>query len=697
MPSSNPVQPTITAAGLAAIFNAQSTGVEFAISHIAFGTGQYNPNGTETALQAEKVRVPIAGGGRISPTQIQIYAIAQAAAGNPFFVGEIGFFGDGGATLLAVYSSTATPNLFLSDTVSTSVSYALGLAALPANSVTVTIDPSASAALLIMGAHVAAADPHPQYVQKVNGVAFYDATLTFNLHAQIIGDDGLVYQSVQANNIGHAPSSSPTWWVPLYNYGDTPVTGLTNANVTLSSTQAARAHITFSGALTAPINVVFPTWVKEWTVVNNTTGAFSLTCKTAAGSGVVIPQNGSPTVITGDGTNITLPAKNVAPATQPQHAVQFQQVQSRGINSSGAQSFGAPGVMPTSVAGGTVLLNGAGTYTLPLSSTVPQGTRVTIIASAATLLPNGADTLNPQDSTPVASVLFTSGDSLTVELSGTQWIGISGTITERPAFDIRYAKLAGLSTQPFDVGPASAPTHALQLQQATGRLLRTTIYTNPAGTLQSSVDGSAYAPASSTFTPLSSTAAVTVEMVGAGGGGGGAGATGASQCSFGAGGGGGGYAYKRLATGFSGVTVTVGSPGAGGVGTGAAAAGGTTSFGSLVSATGGGGGTSGAAVTPPGNPNGSGAQGAGVAADINGQGGVGQFGLGYSVSLGGEGGYSQLGSGGPFTSSGTGAGVTGNFGGGYGGGGGGAANTASNAAHTGGVGICGIIIVREYS
>jgi hypothetical protein len=332
MPTSIPLQPTITTAGLAAIFNAQNTGVEFALTHIAFGTAQYTPDGSETALRTEKVRVPIAGGGRISPTQIQIYAIAMAVAGNPFFVGEVGFFGNNGATLLAVYSSTGTPGLYLSDTVATSVSYALGLAALPANSVTVTIDPSASAALLLMGNHVTAADPHPQYVQKVNGVAFYDPTIAFNQGAEIIGDDLLVYQSAQANNIGNTPSSSPAWWVPLYNYGDTPVAGLTNANVTLSSTQAARAHITFSGALTANLNIVFPNWVKDWTVVNNTTGAFSLTCKTAAGTGVAIPQNGSPTKIRGDGTNIGQLPENVAAATQPQHPPQIGQVQSSASN-----------------------------------------------------------------------------------------------------------------------------------------------------------------------------------------------------------------------------------------------------------------------------------------------------------------------------------------------------------------------------
>jgi hypothetical protein len=538
MPTSIPVQPTITADGLAAVFNAQSTGVEFEISHIAFGTAQYIPNGTETALQAEKVRVPIAGGGRISPTQIQIYAVAMAASGNPFFVGEVGFFGDDGVTLLAVYSSTGTPNLFLSDTVATSVSYALGLAALPANSVTVTIDPSASAALLIIGQHVAAADPHPQYVQKVNGVAFYDPNVTFVKSAEIIGDDLLVYQSVQANNIGHPPSSSPTWWVPLYNYGDTPVAGLAGANVTLTSTQAARAHITLSGALTANINVIFPNWVKDWAVVNSTTGAFSVTAKTAAGTGVVIPQNGSPTRIHGDGTNIMQPAENIAPATQPSHAV--------------------------------------------------------------------------------------------------------------------------------------------QLGQMTGRLIAVRLFT---------VTG--------VYTPGAGVNSIVVEGVGGGGGGGGTVSTTASQVAIGGGGGGGGYFKTRLTSGFSGVSITIGSGGSGG-GSASGGDGGSTLFGSFAGATGGGGGGIGTALLPP-------------YAQISGQSGVGFNGsiLNSSGSSGGtstagsllsyvsgNGGSSFLGMGassiGAVTSDGA-AGAA------YGAGGSGSATGPSAAGHSGGNGFQGACIVYEYS
>lgn len=122
------------------------------------------------------------------------------------------------------------------------------------------------------------------------------------------------------------PDTIGTNWVPGYNYGVTAVTGLTNANVTLTPAQAAKNRITLAGTLTGNVQIIFPTWTKDWTIVNNTTGAFTATAKTAAGTGVAIPQDGSPTKVVGDGTNITQLAENVAPATQSQHAVQLAQV-----------------------------------------------------------------------------------------------------------------------------------------------------------------------------------------------------------------------------------------------------------------------------------------------------------------------------------------------------------------------------------
>jgi len=99
-------------------------------------------------------------------------------------------------------------------------------------------------------------------------------------------------------------AAATSGWVPLASYGVTALVGLTNANVTLSSFQASNPTITFAGTLTGNVQIIFPTWTLRWTVINKTTGAHSLTCKTASGTGVIIPQATQPSLIAGDGTNI---------------------------------------------------------------------------------------------------------------------------------------------------------------------------------------------------------------------------------------------------------------------------------------------------------------------------------------------------------------------------------------------------------
>ncbi|WP_186374555.1 gp53-like domain-containing protein [Yersinia mollaretii] len=94
-----------------------------------------------------------------------------------------------------------------------------------------------------------------------------------------------------------------TGWVPAFTYGTTDVTGLAAASVTLTALQAANERITLAGVLTANINLIFPAWRKEWVVVNNCTGAFTVTCKTPSGTGITVPTGATIRII-GDGTNI---------------------------------------------------------------------------------------------------------------------------------------------------------------------------------------------------------------------------------------------------------------------------------------------------------------------------------------------------------------------------------------------------------
>lgn len=75
------------------------------------------------------------------------------------------------------------------------------------------------------------------------------------------------------------------------------------ANVTLSTAQAANLLQEYTGALTGNIAVIVPTAVGLYFVTNNTTGAFTLTVKTAAGTGIAVEQS-KRAVLYCDGTNV---------------------------------------------------------------------------------------------------------------------------------------------------------------------------------------------------------------------------------------------------------------------------------------------------------------------------------------------------------------------------------------------------------
>lgn len=84
-----------------------------------------------------------------------------------------------------------------------------------------------------------------------------------------------------------SPTGANTGWVPINNYGITQIT-MTSGSVVMSSLQAAKDRIIISGTLTANVNLIFPAWIKSWVVHNNCTGNFSITCRTASGSGMVV-------------------------------------------------------------------------------------------------------------------------------------------------------------------------------------------------------------------------------------------------------------------------------------------------------------------------------------------------------------------------------------------------------------------------
>lgn len=128
------------------------------------------------------------------------------------------------------------------------------------------------------------------------------------------------------------PDTVGTGWVPGYHYGTTALTGQTGGNVTLTPAQAAKRVITVAGTLTSNLVLIVPAWTYNWTVYNSTSGAFSVSIRTAAGSAAAVPQNGAPTPVVCDGTNCSLYAPNIAPATSGTQAARFDQTSGRLLN-----------------------------------------------------------------------------------------------------------------------------------------------------------------------------------------------------------------------------------------------------------------------------------------------------------------------------------------------------------------------------
>ncbi len=132
---STPLQPVITQAGLAAIFRATNDGLSAQITHVVLGSTGYTPVQTQTALRSKKGTYPISDGQKLSSTQLHLTAVADDAA--EYWVREVGFLlADG--TLLAVWSDPAQALAYKSPNAQLLLAYDLSLAALPANSVTIT-------------------------------------------------------------------------------------------------------------------------------------------------------------------------------------------------------------------------------------------------------------------------------------------------------------------------------------------------------------------------------------------------------------------------------------------------------------------------------------------------------------------------------------------------------------------------------
>lgn len=79
-----------------------------------------------------------------------------------------------------------------------------------------------------------------------------------------------------------------------------------NTDVTLTAAEAANQFLEFTGVLTGNINVIVPAAARLFSIYNATSGAYTLTVKTASGAGVAVKQAGR-MFVECDSVNVTNP------------------------------------------------------------------------------------------------------------------------------------------------------------------------------------------------------------------------------------------------------------------------------------------------------------------------------------------------------------------------------------------------------
>lgn len=144
---SAPLIPVLTNVGLAAIANAQGTGLQATIDRIAIGRGVangvgvyqgYTPPRTSTALRGEMARIPLLSGTRRDPSGFSVLGVLPASSPGTYPVNEVGFYLSDG-TLLALWSDPGFPLAYKTTLADLELGFDLLLEAIPTSVLAITV------------------------------------------------------------------------------------------------------------------------------------------------------------------------------------------------------------------------------------------------------------------------------------------------------------------------------------------------------------------------------------------------------------------------------------------------------------------------------------------------------------------------------------------------------------------------------
>jgi hypothetical protein len=122
-------------------------------------------------------------------------------------------------------------------------------------------------------------------------------------------DCGQILQTNGENSGTWGTETNTNWLINLLLLGANNLSqSITSGDVTLPDVNGVadsgkNTLITTSGTLTGNRNLIVPTKARKYTIINNCSGAFTMTVKTSAGTGIAVPQGTTMNLIC-DGTNI---------------------------------------------------------------------------------------------------------------------------------------------------------------------------------------------------------------------------------------------------------------------------------------------------------------------------------------------------------------------------------------------------------
>lgn len=200
----------ITAAGLAAAIAAADIELQLDLTHIVLGGTEISPTGAETSVPDIRETQTISPGSIAGPAQFTVTTTFPSfIGGTPYYARAVGIYAgnpSAGGILFAIISGPGFVASFRQPGGgSLTTAYTVALTGVPEGSINIVIDPSGAAMAAFLAAHVALADPHPQYSTPVGMTAHHYAQAApdgwLELNGQLVNraDYPLLWDHVVAN------------------------------------------------------------------------------------------------------------------------------------------------------------------------------------------------------------------------------------------------------------------------------------------------------------------------------------------------------------------------------------------------------------------------------------------------------------------------------------------------------------------